>query len=242
MKYLSLTLTLFGFIQSAHADFELSQSKHAIHCYGNENIQIELNAPKTQMKLTTEGESLGFKGITQMNTDGQTFVTFSNSEFSLTLGSSFDHYTYGNETEKNPLRCYSPGLIGSCVNHIIFVEFIKNKMGRLEIRAFYDKSSRKQFKDSLEMNNGEVREFTYDTKAKVTAITQGAFKDYLKIDSVKKDPKYRNMNIPLWTILMRTKQIGAPDIALFTGDQQPTKEKLSCDPGLRDALSEAFAH
>lgn len=101
---LQLVSVLFG--ANAMADFKLSQNSKAVVCYADDNQSIDLNAKRTKLKYTVEGESQGAHPVMAVNTDGKTFVTYTTSEFSLTLSDAGDSFWYvGDQEPATGIRC-----------------------------------------------------------------------------------------------------------------------------------------
>ena len=102
---LALSLVSLFVGANAMADFKLSQTQKAVVCYGEDNQDIKLDAKRTKMKYTIEGESAGSLKIVDVKTDNQTFVTYATSEFTLTLSNQGDTFFYFGDQEPSPVRC-----------------------------------------------------------------------------------------------------------------------------------------
>lgn len=90
---------------TAMADFNLANNKKTVICYGEDNQSWKLNAKRTTLKYTVEGESLGPKKITKTDTDGETFVSYSTSEGTLYLGDSGDTFQFNEDQEAGTVDC-----------------------------------------------------------------------------------------------------------------------------------------
>jgi ribosomal protein L25 (general stress protein Ctc) len=100
---LSLVSVLFG--ANAMADFQLSQNQKPVVCYGEDNQSVNLNAKRTTLKYTVEGETQGALKIVDVQTDGKTFVKYTTSEYSLTLSDAGDLFFYNGDQEPGEFRC-----------------------------------------------------------------------------------------------------------------------------------------
>ncbi|MGZ3695306.1 MAG: hypothetical protein ACXWQO_14405 [Bdellovibrionota bacterium] len=89
---------------NAKADFQLANNDKAVECFGEDNQSWNLNAKRTTLKFTVEGESKGAKKITKRNSDDDTFVSYSTSEGTLTLSDKGDTFK-GKGEEAQAVRC-----------------------------------------------------------------------------------------------------------------------------------------
>jgi hypothetical protein len=105
MKILTLTLGALALSASAQADFGLAQNGKAVTCYGEDNQSISLNAARTTLKYTVEGESQGPKKILRRKSDGDTFVSYTSEEGTLTLSDRGDVFRYNGDSEESPVKC-----------------------------------------------------------------------------------------------------------------------------------------
>lgn len=101
--FLSFISILFG--ANARADFKLLARQKNIVCYGGDNQSLNLNANRTRIKYTVEGESLGAKKIIDVNTDYETFVTYTTSELTLTLSDEGDSFHYKGDQVSQGINC-----------------------------------------------------------------------------------------------------------------------------------------
>lgn len=105
-KKLVVALFLSFVSMSAMANFQLAQNKKAVVCYGEDNMSFNLNAKRSSVKFTVEGESLGAKKITKISTDKSTYASYKTSEGILTLNDSGDSYQFAGEDEAFSVNCY----------------------------------------------------------------------------------------------------------------------------------------
>src|SRR5262245_40455462 len=100
MKFLLSLLIAFSSV-SVFADYGLLKSNRAIECNGADNQVILLNAKRTTVKYSVEGESLGAKKINHVDNNGRSAVSFQTDELTLTLSNSGDTFQYdgGDEEE-----------------------------------------------------------------------------------------------------------------------------------------------
>lgn len=82
--FFALSSILFS--TNVMASYDLAFSGKPVKCYGPDNIEIILNAQRTSVKYIIEGESAGAKRIRKTSTDNKTYVSYTTSEGTLTLG------------------------------------------------------------------------------------------------------------------------------------------------------------
>lgn len=102
-KFLAVVISLFSI--SAMADHRLAQNGKAVLCYSDDNMSFNLNAKRTSLKYTVEGESLGPKKITKTKTDKTTYVSYKTSEGILTLSNSGDTFQFAEDDEAFSVDC-----------------------------------------------------------------------------------------------------------------------------------------
>lgn len=90
---------------SAFADYNLSKKPSAIVCYGADNQSFDLNAARTMLKYTVEGESNGPKKITKTITDNNTYVSYKTSEGVLVLSKTGDTFKFTDAEEAEEVDC-----------------------------------------------------------------------------------------------------------------------------------------
>lgn len=100
---LPLVSVLFG--ANAMANFQLSQSKKAVVCYGPDNQSLELDATRTTVKYEVEGETRGPAKIVGVNTDNRTFITYTTPELTLTLSNAGDTFLYNGDQDPTDVEC-----------------------------------------------------------------------------------------------------------------------------------------
>lgn len=103
MKIIMTTLLLIGSI--AQANFDLSKNGKKMTCYADDNQSWEINISRTKIKYSIEGESLGAKRIFDRQTDGQSVVTYSTSEGTLTLSNEKDTFQFADADDSFEITC-----------------------------------------------------------------------------------------------------------------------------------------
>ncbi len=97
-----LTMTMSPF---AMADFNLAHNRKVVVCYGEDNQEWKLNATRTTLKFTVEGESSGAEKITKTDTDGDTFVSYTSQTGTLRLDDQGDTFKFAGGEEAQSVRC-----------------------------------------------------------------------------------------------------------------------------------------
>lgn len=75
----------FG-MSSAMANYDLASNGQVVKCSGPDNMSITLNAKRTSVKVTFEGEGEGAKRVTKTSSDNRTYASYTTSVGTLTLG------------------------------------------------------------------------------------------------------------------------------------------------------------
>lgn len=95
-------------MSSAMASYDLASSGKVVKCYGPDNMEVTLNAGRTTVKVTFEGEGEGAKRISKKSSDNSTYASYTTSVGTLTLG-EVDTYSDAEGTtassEPYDLRC-----------------------------------------------------------------------------------------------------------------------------------------
>jgi len=102
---LLIALAAVVFSQNSMADFKLSKSKKAIVCYAEDNQELILNAQRTMIKYSVEGESEGPKKITKVNSDNYSFVIYKTSDITFTLSDKKDTFKYDGDSQAQKMKC-----------------------------------------------------------------------------------------------------------------------------------------
>ena len=89
----------------AFADFDLAKSGKKITCYGDDNYSFVLNAKRTSIKITVEGESSGPKLIKKVTTDRKTYVSYQTNMGVLRLSSQGDSFQFKGDSNKMQIDC-----------------------------------------------------------------------------------------------------------------------------------------
>jgi hypothetical protein len=103
-KGLAASLLTVMLSSTAFASFNLARNGKPVVCYGEDNQSWNLNAKRTTLKFTVEGESSGPKRITKVFSDGSTLVSYTTSEGTLYLSNRGDAFQFKGE-EKQTIRC-----------------------------------------------------------------------------------------------------------------------------------------
>lgn len=106
MKTFALLLLLATNAQAAALDpMAVLGSQQAIHCYGEDNISIVLNAKHTTLKYTVEGESNGAIRVYKVSTDRSTYVSFISKEGWLTFNARGSFYRMPGDQQSTTVDC-----------------------------------------------------------------------------------------------------------------------------------------
>ena len=105
MKKLFSSLAILIMSSSAMANLSLAKNGKAVVCYADDNQSWVINAKRTAIKYTVEGESLGPKKIVEIKSDRNTFVSYLTSEGTLTLSNEGAFYQFDGETEAGQIEC-----------------------------------------------------------------------------------------------------------------------------------------
>jgi hypothetical protein len=89
----------------AFADFNLSQNGKKVTCYADDNQSIVLNAKRTTIKYTVEGESAGAKEIINVETKANTSASYTTEEGVLTLSNQGDTWQFAEEDVASSFEC-----------------------------------------------------------------------------------------------------------------------------------------
>lgn len=90
---------------SAMANFNLANNGKVVICYADDNQSWVINAQRTAIKYTVEGESSGSKKILKRNSDEETFVTYTTSEGTLALNDYGDSFQFKGDIDAGQIRC-----------------------------------------------------------------------------------------------------------------------------------------
>jgi len=97
---LGMLVSTLGF-----SDYKLAMNGKTVKCYADDNQSFVLNAKRTTIKYTVEGESLGAQSIFNVDSDGDTSVAYSTEEGVLTLSDQGDTWQFAEEDRANPVEC-----------------------------------------------------------------------------------------------------------------------------------------
>src|SRR5690349_6237164 len=94
MKKYAICFALTAMTLTAHAGYDLAMNGKKVTCYADDNQSIELNAKRTTLKYTVEGESLGAKKITKFHHDKGVLACYTTAEGLLCLNDGGDGDTF----------------------------------------------------------------------------------------------------------------------------------------------------
>lgn len=100
-----ISLNIFSFALNAHADYSLANSGKKVACYSDDNYSYEMNAARTKIKFTVEGETQGPKKIINVKTDNATYISYTTSEGTLTLSNQGDMWQFSSDEEAYEIKC-----------------------------------------------------------------------------------------------------------------------------------------
>ena len=102
---LVMPLVMMAVASTAMADFNLAASGKTVVCSADDNQTWVLNAKRTTVKYTVEGESLGAQKITKRDSDGDTFVSYTVEQGTLTLSDRGDTFQFDGDQEAGTIDC-----------------------------------------------------------------------------------------------------------------------------------------
>ena len=74
--------------------FNLAANGKDVHCTGPDNSSLILNAQRTTINFTIEGESSGPQKVTKRDSDGDTYVSYTTKDGVLRLDDQGNTYSY----------------------------------------------------------------------------------------------------------------------------------------------------
>jgi heme oxygenase len=104
MKIFIIMLFLLSSV-STWAKFDLASNGKKITCYADDNQSIEVNAKRTVLKYTVEGESLGAKQISKTVTDNKNYVSYQTSVGTLVLSNNADTFQLAEDNFSGEVKC-----------------------------------------------------------------------------------------------------------------------------------------
>ena len=106
MKNVFLFFILGILTISARADFELANNEKKVTCRGEDNIAIVLNAKRTTLSETWEGETVNTGKIKATETDNKTYIVYRSTIGELVLTDDGDVFLPSeDEHESYQLKC-----------------------------------------------------------------------------------------------------------------------------------------
>lgn len=108
MKHFYAGIVFFSALTSqvALADYTLANNGKVVLCTAEDNREFKLNAKRTTIKWSSEGESLGPQKILRQTDDKKAKATFTSEEVTLTLSDAGDSVMfYGDETDVESINC-----------------------------------------------------------------------------------------------------------------------------------------
>lgn len=100
-------IVLFSILSSAAswADISLATNGKKVTCFADDNQSIELNANRTTMKYTVEGESLGAKKISKTVIQNNMSTVYQSPVGILTLSKNGDTFQLDGEADAFSVNC-----------------------------------------------------------------------------------------------------------------------------------------
>ncbi len=103
MRSILMTILFIGSV--AKANVELANNGQAITCHAEDNQSWFINASRTKMKYTVEGESLGLSKIYKTKVDGKNAVIYKSKVGTLTLMNDRSLFEFKGEDYTSELDC-----------------------------------------------------------------------------------------------------------------------------------------
>ncbi len=103
MKLVIMTFLVVG--SFSQATYDLANNGKKVVCFADDNQTLELNATRTTLRYTVEGESMGPMQIIARKTDGRSFSTFSSEDGVLKLGLKKDTFQFSESDEAFEVNC-----------------------------------------------------------------------------------------------------------------------------------------
>lgn len=91
----------------SYAGYDLAFNGKKLHCYVDDNKIIEMNAKRSTIKFTNDGESIGPQEITTYLHDEGVLACYETSEGMLCLndGGDGDTFYFTGDSEATPVSC-----------------------------------------------------------------------------------------------------------------------------------------
>jgi hypothetical protein len=90
---------------SSWADLTLATNGKKVTCYADDNQTIEINAKRTAIKYTIEGESLGAKKISKIVIEDNKFASYKSSAGTLVFSKNGDTFKLDGENDAFTVKC-----------------------------------------------------------------------------------------------------------------------------------------
>lgn len=107
LQVLALFVIALAATDASKADFKIAQSGKVVDCYGPDNMVVTLNATRTTVKISIEGESSGPSKVNKVSSNNKSFVRYETKQGVLILGTSGDSFTFAGDStsEAYTLTC-----------------------------------------------------------------------------------------------------------------------------------------
>lgn len=104
MKKVVIIFSILSSVAS-WADLSLATNGKKVTCYADDNQSIELNAKRTTLKYTVEGESLRAKKISKTISENNKYVSYKSSAGTLVLSNKGDTFQFAGEDDSFEVDC-----------------------------------------------------------------------------------------------------------------------------------------
>lgn len=101
----TILTTLILVASFAQAETNLINNGKSVVCYADDNQSWSINASRTKMKYTVEGESLGSSKIYETEVDGKTAVIYRSKVGTMTLMSDRSLFEFDGEDYTFEINC-----------------------------------------------------------------------------------------------------------------------------------------
>lgn len=105
MKRIILIISTILVSSSAIADYALSTNGKTVKCHAEDNMSWVLNAKRTTIKFTVEGESAGPRKIIKIIDNGHSSISYITSEGIFTLSERGDTFLFDGDSIAGEIDC-----------------------------------------------------------------------------------------------------------------------------------------
>ena len=106
MKTYLSSLVFAALSLNVYAGYDLALNGKKVTCYAEDNQTVELNAKRTTIKYTVEGESQGAQKITKFDHDEGVLACYTTAELMLCLNDGGDGDVVGFEGDSEATAVY----------------------------------------------------------------------------------------------------------------------------------------